>query len=58
MKSSVAPVNRAMEPTVTSGRGSRTAQSVFRSVADSDGMLHSGMEEGVNDSLKKAYEGR
>ncbi len=27
-----------------------TAKAVFRSVADRDGMLQSGMEEGVNDS--------
>jgi uncharacterized protein YndB with AHSA1/START domain len=33
-----------------SGKTSVTAKAVFQSVADRDGMLQSGMEEGVNDS--------
>jgi uncharacterized protein YndB with AHSA1/START domain len=33
-----------------------TAQSVFQSVADRDGMLQSGMEEGVNDSYDRLDE--
>jgi len=33
-----------------------TAQSVFQSVADRDGMLRSGMEEGVNDSYDRLDE--
>jgi hypothetical protein len=39
--------------------GSRTrliAQSVFQSVADRDGMMQSGMEEGVNDSYDRLDE--
>lgn len=33
-----------------------TSQSVFQSVADRDGMLQSGMEEGVNDSYDRLNE--
>lgn len=33
-----------------------TSQSVFQSVVDRDGMLHSGMEEGVNDSYDRLDE--
>jgi hypothetical protein len=33
-----------------------TSQSVFLSVADRDGMLQSGMEEGVNDSYDRLDE--
>ncbi len=33
-----------------------TSQSVFQSVADRDGMLQSGMEEGVNDSHERLAE--
>ena len=32
------------------------AQSVFQSVADRDGMMQSGMEEGVNDSYDRLDE--
>ena len=35
------------------GRTRLTAQSVFQSAADRDGMLQSGMEEGVNDSYER-----
>jgi uncharacterized protein YndB with AHSA1/START domain len=35
------------------GRTRLTAQSVFQSVADRDGMLQSGMEEGLNDSYER-----
>jgi uncharacterized protein YndB with AHSA1/START domain len=35
------------------GRTRLTAQSVFQSVADRDGALQSGMEEGVNDSHER-----
>jgi uncharacterized protein YndB with AHSA1/START domain len=38
------------------GRTSLTSQSVFQSVADRDGMLQSGMEEGVNDSYERLVE--
>jgi uncharacterized protein YndB with AHSA1/START domain len=33
-----------------------TSQSVFQSVEDRDGMLQSGMEEGVNDSYERLDE--
>lgn len=33
-----------------------TSQSVFQSIVDRDGMLHSGMEEGVNDSYDRLDE--
>ena len=33
-----------------------TVQSVFQSVADRDGMLQSGMEEGVNDTYERLEE--
>ena len=35
------------------GRTRLTAQSVFQSVADRDGALQSGMEEGLNDSYER-----
>ncbi len=35
---------------------SKVSQSVFQSVADRDGMLQSGMEEGVNDSYDRLDE--
>lgn len=35
------------------GKTKLTIQSVFQSVADRDGMLQSGMEEGVNDSYER-----
>src|SRR5260370_14430217 len=38
------------------GRSRLTAQSVFQSVADRDGALQSGMEEGVNDSHERLAE--
>ena len=38
------------------GRTRLYAQSVFQSVADRDGMLQSGMEEGVNDSYERLAE--
>jgi uncharacterized protein YndB with AHSA1/START domain len=38
------------------GRTGLTAQSVFQSVADRDGMLQSGMEEGLNDSHERLTE--
>jgi uncharacterized protein YndB with AHSA1/START domain len=38
------------------GRTRLTAQSVFQSVADRDGALQSGMEEGLNDSYKRLTE--
>jgi uncharacterized protein YndB with AHSA1/START domain len=38
------------------GRTRLTSQSVFRSVADRDGMLQSGMEEGVNESYDRLAE--
>ena len=38
------------------GRTRLTSQSVFQSVADRDGMLQSGMEEGVNDSHERLAE--
>ena len=33
-----------------------TAQDVFMSVADRDGMVQSGMEEGINDSYDRLEE--
>ncbi len=38
------------------GRTKLIAQSVFQSVADRDGMMQSGMEEGVNDSYDRLDE--
>jgi uncharacterized protein YndB with AHSA1/START domain len=38
------------------GRTKLTAQSVFQSVADRDGMMQSGMEEGVNESYDRLDE--
>ena len=38
------------------GRTRLTTQSVFQSVADRDGMLQSGMEEGVNDTYNRLAE--
>ena len=38
------------------GRTKLVAQSVFQSVADRDGMMQSGMEEGVNDSYRRLDE--
>jgi len=38
------------------GRTLVTSQSVFQSVADRDGMLHYGMESGVNDSFERLDE--
>ena len=38
------------------GRTKLTSQDVFMSVADRDGMLQSGMEEGVNDSYDRLEE--
>ncbi len=38
------------------GRTRLTSQSVFRSVADRDGMLQSGMEEGLNESYDRLAE--
>ncbi len=38
------------------GRTRFTVQSVFQSVADRDGMLQSGMEEGVNDTYDRLAE--
>ncbi len=38
------------------GRTELTIQAVFRSVADRDGMLQSGMEEGVNESHERLDE--
>jgi uncharacterized protein YndB with AHSA1/START domain len=38
------------------GRTKLTMQSVFQSVADRDGMLQSGMEEGMNDSYDRLDE--
>jgi len=38
------------------GRTKLIVQSVFQSVADRDGMLQSGMEEGVNDTYDRLAE--
>jgi uncharacterized protein YndB with AHSA1/START domain len=38
------------------GRTRLTVQSVFQSVADRDGMLQSGMEEGVSDTYNRLEE--
>jgi uncharacterized protein YndB with AHSA1/START domain len=38
------------------GRTKLIAQSVFQSVADRDGMLQGGMEEGVNDTYDRLAE--
>jgi len=38
------------------GRTGLIVQSVFQSVADRDGMLQSGMEEGVNDTYNRLAE--
>jgi len=42
--------------TLPGGRTRLTVQSVFQSVADRDGMLQSGMEEGMNDSYARLDE--
>ncbi|HEV2118796.1 MAG TPA: SRPBCC family protein [Candidatus Bathyarchaeia archaeon] len=39
-----------------SGRSRITAQALFQSLADRDGMLQSGMERGVNDSMERLEE--
>ncbi len=44
-----------LEP-LPGGRTKLTVQSVFQSVADRDGMLQSGMEEGVNDTYDRLAE--
>ena len=41
---------------LSGGRTRITAQSVFQSVADRDGALQSGMEEGLNDSYERLTE--
>ena len=41
---------------LTRGKTKLTAQAVFQSVADRDGILQSGMEEGVNDSHERLDE--
>ena len=41
---------------MTGDRTKLIAQSVFQSVADRDGMMQSGMEEGVNDSYDRLDE--
>ncbi len=41
---------------ISGGKTRLTIQSVFQSVADRDGMLQSGMEEGVNDSYERLDE--
>ncbi len=41
---------------MSGGRTKLIAQSVFQSVADRDGMMQSGMEEGVNDSYDRLDE--
>jgi uncharacterized protein YndB with AHSA1/START domain len=38
------------------GRTKLIAQSIFQSVADRDGMMQSGMEEGINDSYDRLDE--
>ncbi len=38
------------------GRTRLTAQSIFQSVADRDGALQSGMEEGLNESYERLTE--
>jgi uncharacterized protein YndB with AHSA1/START domain len=38
------------------GRARLTTQSVFQSVADRDGALQSGMQEGVNDTCDRLAE--
>ena len=45
-----------VEEELPGGRTRLTTQSVFRSVADRDGMLQSGMEEGVNDTYDRLAE--
>ncbi len=42
--------------TLPEGRTRLTIQSVFQSVADRDGMLQSGMEEGLNDTYERLEE--
>ncbi len=44
------------EEELPGGRIRLTTQSVFRSVADRDGMLQSGMEEGVQDTYDRLAE--
>ena len=41
---------------LTGGRTKLTTQDVFMSVADRDGMIQSGMEEGINDSYERLEE--
>ena len=41
---------------LSGNRTKMTSQSVFQSVVDRDGMLYSGMEEGVNDSYNRLDE--
>lgn len=41
---------------LSEGRTRLTTQSVFQSVVDRDGMLQSGMEEGLNDSYERLAE--
>ena len=41
---------------IPGGKTKLTIQSVFQSVADRDGMLQSGMEQGVNDSYERLDE--
>jgi len=41
---------------LSGNRTKLTSQSVFQSVVDRDGMLQSGMEEGVNDSYNRLDE--
>ncbi len=42
--------------TLSGGRTKMTSQSVFLTIEDRDGMLQSGMEEGVNDSYNRLDE--
>ena len=46
----------AVFETLPGNRTRVTGQSVYRSVADRDGMLQSGMEHGVNDSYERLDE--
>ena len=42
--------------TLPGGRSTITTQALFQSVADREGMLQSGMERGVNDSMERLDE--
>jgi uncharacterized protein YndB with AHSA1/START domain len=42
--------------TLPGGRSRITTQALFQSVADRDGMIQSGMERGVNDSMERLEE--